>query len=113
MSTTQKAWLALETGEIMEGRAVGAMGEKSGDLVFNTAMTGYHEILTDPSYAGQFVLFTCPEIGNVGINVEDMESTKAHMGGMLVRHLSLNVSNYRSSQARSPQTGPHTTASAW
>ncbi|MDA9098851.1 glutamine-hydrolyzing carbamoyl-phosphate synthase small subunit [bacterium] len=67
-----------------------------GEVVFNTSLTGYQEILTDPSYAGQFVLFTCPEIGNVGINLEDMESTKAHMGGMLVRHLSLNVSNYRS-----------------
>jgi carbamoyl-phosphate synthase small subunit len=64
-------------------------------VVFNTSLSGYQEILTDPSYAGQFVLFTCPEIGNVGINLEDMESSKAHMGGMLVRHLSLNVSNYR------------------
>jgi|TARA_B110000259_G_scaffold113787_1_gene129719 hypothetical protein len=66
-----------------------------GEVVFNTSLTGYQEILTDPSYAGQFVLFTCPEIGNVGINAGDMESTKAHMGGMLVRHLSLSVSNYR------------------
>lgn len=65
-------------------------------MVFNTSLTGYQEILTDASYAGQFVLFTCPEIGNVGINLEDMESTKAHMGGMIVRHNSLNVSNYRS-----------------
>ena len=56
-----------------------------GEVVFNTSLTGYQEILTDPSYAGQFVLFTCPEIGNVGINAGDMESTKAHMGGMLVR----------------------------
>ena len=78
------------------GRAFGAKGTVLGEVVFNTSLTGYQEILTDPSYAGQFVLFTCPEIGNVGINLEDMESTKAHMGGMLVRHLSLNVSNYRS-----------------
>ena len=68
-------------------------------MVFNTSLTGYQEILTDPSYAGQFVLFTCPEIGNVGINLEDMESTQAHMGAMLVRHLSLNVSNYRSAMS--------------
>jgi|TARA_B100001142_G_scaffold224131_1_gene222272 carbamoyl-phosphate synthase small subunit len=98
---------------VWNGQSFGAKGTALGEVVFNTSMSGYQEILTDPSYAGQFVLFTCPEIGNVGINVEDMESTKAHMGGMLVRHLSLNVSNYRSSQARSPQTGPHTTASAW
>ena len=78
------------------GQAFGAKGTVLGEVVFNTSLTGYQEILTDPSYAGQFVLFTCPEIGNVGINLEDMESTKAHMGGMLVRHLSLNVSNYRS-----------------
>ena len=70
-----------------------------GEVVFNTSLTGYQEILTDPSYAGQFVLFTCPEIGNVGINLEDMESTQAHMGAMLVRHLSLNVSNYRSAMS--------------
>jgi carbamoyl-phosphate synthase small subunit len=98
---------------VWNGQSFGAKGTALGEVVFNTSMSGYQEILTDPSYAGQFVLFTCPEIGNVGINVEDMESTKAHMGGMLVRHLSLNVSNYRSSQARSSQTGPHTTASAW
>ena len=59
-------------------------------------MRRYQEILTDPSYAGQFVLFTCPHIGNVGINEGDMESSKVHMGAMIVRNLSLNVSNYRS-----------------
>ena len=77
----------------------GAKGTAVGEVVFNTSLTGYQEILTDPSYAGQFVLFTCPEIGNVGINLEDMESTQAHMGAMLVRHLSLNVSNYRSAMS--------------
>ena len=88
--------LVLEDGSVWPGQAFGAQGTALGEVVFNTSLTGYQEILTDPSYAGQFVLFTCPEIGNVGINLEDMESTKAHMGGMLVRHLSLNVSNYRS-----------------
>jgi carbamoyl-phosphate synthase small subunit len=88
--------LVLEDGSVWPGMAFGAKGTVLGEVVFNTSLTGYQEILTDPSYAGQFVLFTCPEIGNVGINLEDMESTKAHMGGMLVRHLSLNVSNYRS-----------------
>ena len=99
---TEKPWkthdcrLVLEDGSVWSGRSFGAKGTAVGEVVFNTSLSGYQEILTDPSYAGQFVLFTCPEIGNVGINLEDMESTKAHMGGMLVRHLSLNVSNYRS-----------------
>jgi carbamoyl-phosphate synthase small subunit len=87
--------LVLEDGSVWPGQAFGAKGTVLGEVVFNTSLTGYQEILTDPSYAGQFVLFTCPEIGNVGINAGDMESTKAHMGGMLVRHLSLSVSNYR------------------
>ena len=67
-----------------------------GECVFNTSLTGYQEILTDPSYKGQFVVFTYPHIGNVGINVEDMESTQCHLGGVIVRDLSLKVSNYRS-----------------
>ena len=67
-----------------------------GECVFNTSMTGYQEILTDPSYKGQFVVFTYPHIGNVGINPEDMESSKCHLGGVIVRDLSLTVSNYRS-----------------
>ena len=91
--------LVLEDGSVWPGMAFGAKGTVLGEVVFNTSLTGYQEILTDPSYAGQFVLFTCPEIGNVGINLEDMESTQAHMGAMLVRHLSLNVSNYRSAMS--------------
>ncbi len=74
MSNSGKAWLALENGLVLEGRSVGAPGERGGDLVFNTAMTGYHEILTDPSYAGQVVLMTYPLIGNYGIADEDAES---------------------------------------
>lgn len=88
--------LVLEDGSVWPGQSFGAKGTCLGEVVFNTSLTGYQEILTDASYAGQFVLFTCPEIGNVGINLEDMESTKAHMGGMIVRHNSLSVSNYRS-----------------
>eukprot|EP00227_Mantoniella_beaufortii_P019275 CAMPEP_0197578954 /NCGR_PEP_ID=MMETSP1326-20131121/3042_1 /TAXON_ID=1155430 /ORGANISM="Genus nov. species nov., Strain RCC2288" /LENGTH=437 /DNA_ID=CAMNT_0043142261 /DNA_START=174 /DNA_END=1487 /DNA_ORIENTATION=- len=105
-AAVQKPWktsdcrLVLEDGSVWPGQSFGAKGTVVGEVVFNTSLTGYQEILTDPSYAGQFVLFTCPEIGNVGINAEDMESAsdlgKVHMGGMLVRHLSLNVSNYRS-----------------
>jgi carbamoyl-phosphate synthase small subunit len=66
--------LALENGLVLEGRAAGARGEAGGDLVFNTAMTGYHEILTDPSYAGQVVIMTYPLIGNYGVPDEDAES---------------------------------------
>ena len=104
-AAAEKPWkksncrLVLEDGSVWNGQSFGATGTVLGEVVFNTSLTGYQEILTDPSYAGQFVLFTCPEIGNVGINLEDMESTKAHMGGMLVRHLSLNVSNYRSAMS--------------
>ena len=74
-------------------------GAEVGECVFNTSMTGYQEILTDPSYKGQFVVFTYPHIGNVGINLEDMESTKCHLGGVIVRDLSLQVSNYRSAMS--------------
>ena len=104
-AAVEKPWkthdcrLVLEDGSVWSGRSFGAKGTAVGEVVFNTSLTGYQEILTDPSYAGQFVLFTCPEIGNVGINLEDMESTQAHMGAMLVRHLSLNVSNYRSAMS--------------
>ena len=69
-----------------------------GEVVFNTSLTGYQEILTDPSYKGQFVVFTYPHIGNVGINPEDMESSRVHMGGVIVRDLSATVSNYRANQ---------------
>ena len=104
-AAVEKPWkthdcrLVLEDCSVWSGRSFGAKGTAVGEVVFNTSLTGYQEILTDPSYAGQFVLFTCPEIGNVGINLEDMESTQAHMGAMLVRHLSLNVSNYRSAMS--------------
>lgn len=91
--------LVLEDGSVWEGKAFGSTGTKIGEVVFNTSLSGYQEILTDPSYAGQFVLFTCPHIGNVGINPLDMESTKVHMGATIVRHESLNVSNYRSTQS--------------
>mmetsp|Transcript_6398 Transcript_6398/g.23151 ORF Transcript_6398/g.23151 Transcript_6398/m.23151 type:complete len:417 (-) Transcript_6398:96-1346(-) len=88
--------LVLEDGSVWPGKAFGAKGTQVGEVVFNTSLSGYQEILTDPSYAGQFVLFTCPHIGNVGINLEDMESKQVHLGGILVRQEALNVSNYRS-----------------
>lgn len=95
--------LVLSDGSILRGSAFGAKGTAVGEVVFNTALTGYQEILTDPSYAGQFVVFTQPHIGNTGINVDDMESgtqpsnkKQCHLGAIVVRRLSPLVSNYRS-----------------
>jgi len=91
-----RAWIALENGIVMEGRSIGASGEATGDLVFNTAMSGYHEILTDPSYAGQTVLMTYPLIGNYGVAEEDAESPRAWAEGFVVRELSSIASSHRS-----------------
>ena len=95
MTERKKACLATENGLFLEGRAIGADGESGGDLVFNTAMTGYHEILTDPSYAGQVVLMTYPLIGNYGIAAEDAESDKAWAEAFVIKELSAIASNYR------------------
>ena len=95
MSESKKAWLALENGVVMEGLSIGAEGEKGGDLVFNTAMSGYQEILTDPSYAGQVVIMTYPLIGNYGIAEEDSESGRAWAEAFVVRELSNITSNHR------------------
>ena len=89
------AILALEDGSIFRGVSIGRTGESLGEVVFNTAMSGYQEILTDPSYAGQMITFTCPQIGNVGCNEEDMESDRVHATGMIIRQLSRRVSNFR------------------
>jgi carbamoyl-phosphate synthase small subunit len=92
------AWLVLEDGRVWQGRSVGASGRcVMGELVFNTAMTGYQEILTDPSYSGQVVMMTYPEIGNYGINADDLESERIHVAGLVVRRLSPSISNWRSS----------------
>ena len=88
-----KAIIALEDGRIFEGRAFGARGEKYGEIVFNTSMTGYQEILTDPSYKGQIVTMTYPLIGNYGGNLEDMESSHPHVEGFVVREYFRNYSN--------------------
>ena len=90
-----KAILALEDGSIFEGSSFGALGEATGEVVFNTSMTGYQEVLTDPSYKGQIVTMTYPLIGNYGINSEDMESDKPHLSGFVVREASRIVSNFR------------------
>mmetsp|Transcript_13010 Transcript_13010/g.24832 ORF Transcript_13010/g.24832 Transcript_13010/m.24832 type:complete len:463 (+) Transcript_13010:109-1497(+) len=93
---THDARLVLEDGSIFTGKSFGASGTVIKEVVFNTSLSGYQEIMTDPSYAGQFVCFTCPHIGNVGINDDDMESKQCHLGGIIIRSLTLLVSNYRS-----------------
>src|ERR1700758_1908466 len=90
------AKLALEDGTIYTGRAFGARGETFGEVVFNTSMTGYQEVLTDPSYRGQIVAMTYPLIGNYGVNNEDLESARPHVEGFIVRELSRVPSNFRS-----------------
>lgn len=91
------AKLALEDGTVYAGEAFGADGEVDGEVCFNTSMTGYQEILTDPSYRGQIVCMTYPQIGNYGVNQQDVESGKLQLAGFIVRELSHRVSNFRSS----------------
>lgn len=91
-----KALLALEDGSVFRGEAFGGSGTFEGEVCFNTSMTGYQEILTDPSYKGQMVVMTYPEIGNYGIAPEDEESYRPHVGGLIVRELSPVASNWRS-----------------
>ena len=91
----QAAKLALEDGTVFTGTSIGAHGEVDGEVCFNTSMTGYQEILTDPSYRGQIVTMTYPQIGNYGVNAEDVESQKPHLAGFVVRELSSRVSNFR------------------
>ncbi len=90
------AILALADGSLFYGTAIGAEGETSGEVVFNTAMTGYQEILTDPSYSRQIVTLTYPHIGNTGVNEEDIESDRVQAAGLIIRDLPLLVSNWRS-----------------
>jgi len=89
------AVLALADGSVFHGRAIGAPGTSVGEVVFNTAMTGYQEILTDPSYAGQIVTLTYPHIGNVGVNQEDVESRRPFAAGLVIRDLPRFMSNFR------------------
>jgi carbamoyl-phosphate synthase small subunit len=96
---SKPAILALEDGSLFHGIAAGAEGQTVGEVVFNTSMTGYQEILTDPSYAKQIVTLTYPHIGNVGINAEDAESTKIWVAGLVIRDLPTVVSNWRAEQS--------------
>lgn len=94
-SNRHPAILVLENGMVFHGKAIGKIGSSDGEVIFNTAMTGYQEILTDPSYAEQIINFTCTHIGNVGTNFEDYESRKVWANGIIVRDLSDNYSNWR------------------
>lgn len=93
------AILALADGTVFRGISIGAPGQTVAEVVFNTAMTGYQEILTDPSYSGQIVTLTYPHIGNTGVNLEDVESTKIHAAGLIVRNCPARLSNFRSTQS--------------
>ena len=98
VSITVPAVLVLADGTVFKGIAIGASGHTVGEVVFNTSMTGYQEILTDPSYAEQIVTLTYPHIGNTGTNVEDVESSKVYAAGLIIRDLPLLESNFRSTQ---------------
>ena len=93
------AILALADGTIFKGVSIGAAGHTIGEVVFNTSMTGYQEILTDPSYSSQIVTLTYPHIGNTGVNAEDVESNKIHAAGLIIKDLPLLLSNFRSEQS--------------
>ncbi len=92
-------WIYLENGTFLEAKSFGAQTTLTGEIVFNTSLTGYQEIVTDPSYAGQFVTFTMPEIGNVGVNVQDMESLGAFTKGIIVRNYQSRFSNFRAERS--------------
>src|SRR5256886_12900943 len=94
-SAPRLAKLALEDGAVFTGRHFGAPGTSEGEVVFNTSMTGYQEILTDPSYKGQIVTMTYPLIGNYGVNRQDVESKTPHVAGFIIKELAPLYSNYR------------------
>src|SRR5215207_7170351 len=96
---TQPAILALEDGTVFHGTSIGADGEVEGEVCFNTSMTGYQEVITDPSYRGQIVAMTYPQIGNYGVNPEDVESASPHIRGFVIGELCPIPSNWRSRQS--------------
>ncbi len=96
-----QAILALEDGTTFSGRGIGAPGTRAGEVVFNTAMTGYQEILTDPSYAGQLVTLTASHVGNTGVNPQDVEAARIHAAGLVIRHYPRRHSNWRATQSLS------------
>src|ERR1700752_3446060 len=96
---SMKAILALADGRFFEGVAFGAEGEAVGEVVFNSSMTGYQEILTDPSYEGQLVAMTYPQIGNTGVNREDIEARRPFMRGFIVKDYTARPSNWRATES--------------
>ncbi len=96
-----KVWIYVENGLFMEAKSFGDNGTKVGEIVFNTSMSGYQEIISDPSYAGQFIVFTMPEIGNVGCNDDDLESSSIYSCGMIVRNYQERYSNFRGKESLS------------
>ncbi|HEV1996303.1 MAG TPA: glutamine-hydrolyzing carbamoyl-phosphate synthase small subunit [Candidatus Acidoferrum sp.] len=107
------AILALEDGRVFNGRAAGAITRRGGEVVFNTSLTGYQEVFTDPSYAGQIVCLTYPHIGNVGANVEDEESTRPYIESLIVREFSQVSSNWRSSETAQLYLNRHKIPVIW
>src|SRR5437870_6077290 len=103
----KQATLLLEDGRIFRGNGHGFEGEAVGEVVFNTSMTGYQEVLTDPSYTGQIVTMTYPLIGNYGINADDRESRKPQVDGFIVRELARHPSNFRSHQSLEAYLAEH------
>src|SRR5919202_1203370 len=99
LSTAQPALLVLADGSVYHGWSFGAAGTVMGEVVFNTGMTGYQEVLTDPSYCGQIVTFTYPELGNTGVNPEDEESAHPHVRGAIARNICSQPSNWRATQS--------------
>ena len=91
------ALLALADGTVYTGHSIGATGSTVGEVVFNTALTGYQEILTDPSYCRQIVTLTYPHIGNTGVNAEDVEATRVHAAGLVIKDLPPRASSFRQS----------------
>ncbi|NMO84639.1 MULTISPECIES: glutamine-hydrolyzing carbamoyl-phosphate synthase small subunit [Prochlorococcus] len=98
-SSRNSAILMLADGTVLEGEAFGHRGDAMGEVVFNTGMTGYQEVLTDPSYSGQLVTFTYPELGNTGVNLDDQESSRPHARGVIARQLSPTPSSWRCQQS--------------
>ncbi|MEB3303137.1 MAG: glutamine-hydrolyzing carbamoyl-phosphate synthase small subunit [Cyanobacteriota bacterium] len=106
-SPGEPALLVLADGTVLEGKALGARGTTIGEVVFNTGMTGYQEVMTDPSYAGQLVTFTYPELGNTGVNQEDLEAPAPHVRGVIARQLSPCASSWRAREELEPWLQRH------
>ena len=107
------ATLALEDGRIFNGRAAGAITRRGGEVVFNTSLTGYQEVFTDPSYAGQIVCLTYPHIGNVGANLDDEEAPHPYIESLVVREFSQMASNWRSAETAQLYLNRHKIPVIW